>query len=99
MRCEVIEDPCATMPCQNGATCMVKDPSALNVTKKPSARYYRGGSSMGAPVSVRTIDTKNTLAIGTQQNNETNYVCKCASGFAGTQCEQSKYQKEKSFIL
>lgn len=110
-RCEVIEDPCATMPCQNGATCTVKDPSALRnnnnnnnssstATKRP--RYYRGGSSMGAPVSVRTIDTKNTLAIGTQQHNETNYVCKCASGFTGAQCDQSEYHKtrhKKSFIL
>ena len=91
-RCEIIVDPCATSPCKNGASCTVKDPSALNVTKKAVAmpRYHRGRSSMGAPVSVRTVDTKGSSLIISSKENDTNYVCTCASGFTGLQCEISK---------
>lgn len=93
-RCEIIVHPCATTPCRNGATCSLKDPSTLNVTEKAKkSRLYRGGSSMGAPVSVRTVDTKSISSSFTssqEQKNETNYVCACAPGFAGERCEHGK---------
>jgi jagged-1 len=91
-RCEIVEHPCAPVPCKNGATCTVKESAAKdkNATRaeyKP--RQFRGMSSMGAPVSVRPIAVNDSFSL-TAAKTEADYVCACPPGFDGERCEQSK---------
>lgn len=82
------------MPCKNGGTCIMNE-SAVNRSNSADnwkfyPRQYRGMSSMGAPVSPRTIESKDNYTLSSTIKTENDFVCNCPAGWTGATCEISK---------
>lgn len=86
-KCEIIEDPCASMPCNNGGSCR---PNKKNTTLSTAPRIHRGYSSLGA-LAVKRTSSSDQQDSAELTKTEPDYVCTCPPGFAGERCEQSKY--------
>lgn len=85
-RCEIVEHPCAPMPCKNNGTCNVKETFGKNLTaikKEYQPRQHRGMSSMGAPVSKRPVESFELTTL----KPEPDFFCTCQPGFSGSSCE------------